>query len=131
MEDRYRRQDREYSDWGLGKDLDSDIDVRFGRCSYFVFVDVEDKEIKNVETVENQSKSQMGGAGVTSSEFVANKEVKAIITGNVGPRAFSVFNQFNIDVYQATGKIKEALKKFISGELKKVDAPTGPELHKQ
>jgi predicted Fe-Mo cluster-binding NifX family protein len=114
-----------------GKDLESEIDVRFGRCSYFVFVDIEDKEIKNVEAIENQSQNQMGGAGVTSSEFVANKGIKAIITGNVGPRAFSVFNQFNIDIYQETGKIKDALEKFINGELEKVDSPTGPELHKK
>jgi len=113
-----------------GKDLDSEIDIRFGRCNYFIFVDVEDKEIKNVEAVENQSQKQMGGAGVTSSEFVANKEVKAIITGNVGPRAFSVFNQFEISVYQATGKIKDALEKFNNGELKKIESATGPMLHK-
>ena len=115
----------------LGKDLDSEIDVRFGRCPYFIFADIENNEIKNTEVLENPAQQQMGGAGISASEFVANKEVKAVITGNIGPRAFSVFNQFNIEIYQATGKVKDAIEKFIKGDLTKVNSPTGPMLDKK
>ncbi|KYK27176.1 hypothetical protein AYK26_00590 [Euryarchaeota archaeon SM23-78] len=113
-----------------GNSLESEVDVRFGRCPYFVFVELEDKEIKNHEIVENTSSKQAGGAGITAAEFVAKKGVQAVLTGNIGPRAFSVFSQFKIDVYPVTGKISDAIKAFVNSELKKVDAPTGPMRHK-
>jgi len=113
-----------------GNSLESEVDVRFGRCPYFIFVDLDDKEVKNHEIVENTSARQAGGAGMTAAEFVAKKGVQAVLTGNIGPRAFSIFSQFNIDVYPVTGKVSDAIKAFAEGKLKKVDAPTGPMLHK-
>jgi predicted Fe-Mo cluster-binding NifX family protein len=110
-----------------GKDLESDIDSRFGRCPYFLIVDIEDKEIKKVETIENTAAAQAGGAGVTSSQLVANQKVEAIITVNMGPRAFDVFKQLGIKVYQAQGKVKDAAQQFIDGKLKEISTATGPQ----
>jgi len=109
-----------------GNSLDSEIDTRFGRCKYFIFVELDNNQIKNTEILENPAQQQMGGAGISASEFVANKEVSAIITGNMGPRAFNVLNQFKIDVFNHIGKVKEAIEKFTKGELTKIDSPTGP-----
>jgi len=109
-----------------GDNMDGEVDVRFGRCPYFIFVELEDKEIKAHEIVENTSAKQAGGAGISAAEAVAKKGAQAVLTGNIGPRAFSVFSQFQIDVYPVTGKISDAIKAFVNGELKKVDAPTGP-----
>jgi predicted Fe-Mo cluster-binding NifX family protein len=110
--------------------MESEVDVRFGRCPYYIFVDLEDKEIKNQEIVENTSAKQAGGAGITAAEFVAKKGAEVVLTGNIGPRAFDVFSQFKIEVYPVTGKVSDAIKAFANNELKKVDAPTGPMLHK-
>lgn len=114
-----------------GNSMESEVDVRFGRCPYYIFVDLDGKEIKNQEIVENTSSKQAGGAGITAAEFVAKKGAQAVLTGNIGPRAFDVFSQFKIDVYPVKGKISDAIKAFVNGELKKVDAPTGPMLHKR
>lgn len=100
-----------------GKDLESEIDVKFGRCPYFLIVEIEGKEIKEVKAIENIAAGQRGGAGITSAEIVAKEEVDAIITANLGPRAFSVFEQFEIKIYQGQGKISDAVQKFIKGEL--------------
>ena len=100
-----------------GKDLESEIDVKFGRCPYFLIVEIENKEIKNVKAIENTAAGQRGGAGITSAEIVAKEKVDAIITANLGPRAFSVFEQFEIKIYQGQGKISDAVQKFIKGEL--------------
>lgn len=108
-----------------GKDMDSQIDFRFGRCPYFIIIEIENKEIKGSEYIENISATQMGGAGVTAAQLVADKGVNAVITGNVGPRAFSVFQQLGIEVYQGTGIVRDVVKKYLSGELQKVGAPTG------
>ena len=110
-----------------GKTLDSEIDARFGRCPYFLIVEIENKKIKNSKAIENTAAEQMGGAGITSAQLVANENVEAVITTNLGPRAFDVFSQFGIKVYQGQGKIKDAVKQFIEGKLTEITDSTGPQ----
>ena len=111
-----------------GKGLDSNVDMRFGRCPNFVIVELDDesKEIKGSQDLENTATAQMGGAGITSSQLVADQGVKAVITGNMGPRAFQVFSQLGIKIYQGTGTVREAAEKFSKGELQEMKAATGP-----
>ena len=114
-----------------GKTLGSEIDARFGRCSYFLIVEIdkENKKIKDFKAIENTAKAQMGGAGITAGEIVAKQEIDAIITVNLGPRAFSVFEQFGIKIYQGEGKIKEVIQEFLDGKLKEITSATGPQHH--
>ena len=113
----------------IGKTLESDVDARFGRCSYFLIVEVdkENKKIKNTKVIENTAKAQTGGAGITAGEIVANEKVDAIITTNLGPRAFSIFEQFKIKIYNGKGKIKKVIQDFINGNLKELSNATGPQ----
>jgi len=108
-----------------GKDLESQVDMRFGRCPYFIIVDVEGKEIKNHEAIENTAAKQFGGAGVTAAELIGNKGAKIVITGALGPRAFGVFDQIGIEAYKATGTVKEAVENYLEGKLEKLTVP-GP-----
>jgi len=111
----------------IGKTMDSEVDARFGRCTYFLIVEIEDKQIKNVKAIENTAKAQMGGAGIIAGEIVANEKVDAVITTNLGPRAFSVFEQFGIKSYFGEGKIKDVVKDFIEGKSKELTDATGPQ----
>ncbi len=111
----------------IGKTMDSEVDARFGRCNYFLIVEIEDKKIKNVKAIENTAKAQMGGAGIIAGEIVANEKVDAVITTNLGPRAFSVFEQFGIKSYFGEGKIKDVVKDFIEGKSKELTDATGPQ----
>jgi len=110
-----------------GKTIESEIDARFGRCSYFLIVEIENNKIKDFKAIENTAKAQMGGAGITAGEIVAKQKVDAIITVNLGPRAFSVFEQFRIKIYQGEGKIKKVIQKFLNGNLKELTNATGPQ----
>jgi len=110
-----------------GNNLESEVDARFGRCSYFLIVEIEDNKIKDFKAIENTAKAQMGGAGITAGEIVAKQKVDAIITVNLGPRAFSVFEQFGIKIYQGQGKIKDVVQEFIDGKLKELSNATGPQ----
>lgn len=103
-----------------GKELDSDVSNVFGRCPYFIIVEVEDKKVTKIEAIENISAKQMGGAGISAAQTVAEKGVKAVIAGNIGPRASDVLRQFNIEVYNGSGAVKEALQKFIDGKLERI-----------
>ena len=44
-----------------GEGLDSEVDPRFGRCSYFV---IYDPETRSVESISNSSAVASGGAGI-------------------------------------------------------------------
>ncbi len=108
-----------------GENLESEIDARFGRCPYFLIVEIEGKEIKDVKAIENIAAGQRGGAGITSAEIIAKEKVEAVITANLGPRAFSVFEQFEIKIYQGEGKVGDAVQKFINGELTEIKDSAG------
>jgi predicted Fe-Mo cluster-binding NifX family protein len=103
-----------------GETLEDNVSEVFARCPYFIIAEIENKEMKGFEAVKNESENQMGGAGISASQFLIEKNVNAVITGNVGPRADDVFKQFKVETYQSSGSIKEALDKFIKGELKKL-----------
>jgi len=103
-----------------GKDLNSNVSNVFGRCQYFVIAEIEKKKIVKVEVIENTGSAQMGGAGISTAQAIAEKDVKAVITGNVGPRASDVLRQFKIEVYSGSGTIKEVLQKFIENKLEKI-----------
>jgi predicted Fe-Mo cluster-binding NifX family protein len=109
-----------------GPGMDSQVDVRFGRCPYFMVVEIEGKEIKGHRAVENTSAQQMGGAGMTAAQAVAELKADAVITVNMGPRAFIVFKQLGIDMYLGTGTVRKAVEDFVAGRLKKVEGATGP-----
>ena len=111
----------------FGKNLESDVDVRFGRCAFFLIVDVENKKIGKVKVIENLARTQMGGAGITAAETVANEKPDAIISSNFGPRAFSVFEQLRIKTYVGKGKIRDVIQEFIDGKLEEVTSATGPQ----
>ena len=112
-----------------GENLESEVDARFGRCEYFLIVEIdkEKKEIKNFKAIENTAKEQMGGAGIIAGEIVAKQKVDAVITTNLGPRAFSIFEQFEIKAYSGQGKIKRVVQDFIEGKLKELTNATGPQ----
>ena len=109
-----------------GKGFNSDVDSRFGRCPFYIIIEIENKKIKNEKTIENPAMMQPGGAGIAAAQLIGNEKVEAVITGNMGPNAFSVLQQLGIDVYQGTGIIKDVVQQFIDGKLTKINAPTGP-----
>ena len=105
-----------------GNSLDAQMDPRFGRCSYFVIVDPETMQF---EAVPNIAADASGGAGIQSAQTVANKGVKLLITGNVGPKAFQALAAAGIEVTTGVfGAVREAVEKYKRGELSNTSAPT-------
>ena len=101
-----------------GKDLESSVSNVFGRCPYFIIVEVKGSKIIDFKAIDNISANQVGGAGISAAQAVAEKGAEAVITGNVGPRASDVLKQFKIKVYAGTGTVKNAVQLLIKGKLK-------------
>ncbi|MBU0693588.1 MAG: NifB/NifX family molybdenum-iron cluster-binding protein [Candidatus Omnitrophica bacterium] len=105
-----------------GDNLNSEVDPRFGRCQYFIVADVETLEF---EAVKNPNIDTMGGAGIQSSQLVAEKQAKVVLTGNVGPNAFQTLQAAGIEVITGvSGNVKEAVEKYKKGEFKPTQGPS-------
>jgi len=100
-----------------GKKLTDNVSEVFARCPYFIIAEIENGKIKKFEMIKNESQNQMAGAGISVAQLMAEKNVEAVITKNIGPRAFDVLRQFNIKVFYGSGKISEVLKDFLEGKL--------------
>jgi len=99
-----------------GDNLDSQVDPRFGRCQYFIIADTENSDF---EVVQNSNISGMGGVGIQSAQFIAEKQAKVVLTGNVGPNAFQGLQAAGIEIITGvSGSIKEVIEKYNKGELK-------------
>jgi len=100
-----------------GQDLSSPVDPRFGRTRFFVVVDTETGESTASDNAQNLNAAQ--GAGIQAGKNVVDLGVTAVLTGNVGPKAFVTLQAGGVDVYTgATGTVADALEQFKKGELR-------------
>jgi len=99
-----------------GSDLNSQVDPRFGRAKNFIVVDTDTDEFSAHDNTQNMNAAQ--GAGIQAGRTVVDLGVAAVITGNVGPKAFTTLQAGNVKVYLgASGTVKEAVEKFKAGQL--------------
>ncbi|MDD2730980.1 MAG: NifB/NifX family molybdenum-iron cluster-binding protein [Candidatus Portnoybacteria bacterium] len=105
----------------VGGNIESDVSNVFGRCPYFVIAEIKDGKVEKTEAIKNESVDQNSGAGVSTAQLMAENDVNAVITGNVGPRAMDVLKQFNIEIYSGKGTVKSVLQDFIGQKLEKIN----------
>jgi len=99
-----------------GRDLDSQVDSRFGRCACFVIVETDDMSF---EAFDNESIALGGGAGIQAAQFVASKGAGAVITGNCGPNAVQTLSSAGIKVFVGqSGTVREIVERYKKGEIK-------------
>jgi predicted Fe-Mo cluster-binding NifX family protein len=104
------------------KDLESDVDPRFGRCKYFIIADTDSGDFKPVI---NPNIDSSGGAGIQSGQLMADNQVKYVLTGNMGPNAFQTLKAAEVEVITGvTGTVKEAIEKFKNSQFKTTDKPS-------
>jgi len=109
-----------------GKDLTASVDPRFGRASYFVIVDSESGDI--VDVIDNLAAQDAAqGAGINAATLVANSGAKAVLTGQVGPKAFEVLRASGISIISnMKGKVGEAVEQYRKGAISSTDEGPGP-----
>ena len=93
-----------------GNNLESKLDQRFGRCSYFVIYDM---ETKGIEFIPNPNKDAQEGAGPASVQIVASRNVQKIISGEFGIKIKSLLDSLKIQmivIKDPEKKIEEIIK---------------------
>jgi len=105
-----------------GRDLDSELDCRFGRASCFIVVDTDSGEHEVVDNAQNLSAAQ--GAGIQAAQTIVNQRVDAVLTGHCGPKAFSVLDRAGIKVFLgAEGSIEKAIEHVLAGDYRAAQTP--------
>ena len=104
-----------------GPELTSQVDPRFGRCAYFIFVDTDSDKF---EAIENSGAQGMGGVGIQAGQMMIDKGIKAVLTGNCGPNAFQTLKAAGVEVITGvSGTVKEVVDKFKTGGFESVSGP--------
>lgn len=104
-----------------GPTLDDMMEARFGRCAYFLIIDLDTMEF---EAFENPNIALGGGAGIQSAQLMADKGVSTVLTGNCGPNAFQTFSAANIQVItEVSGQVRQAVEQYKSGALASTTTP--------
>ena len=102
------------------KGLNEVMNDRFGRCSSFTFVTIENNEIVEVKSVANDAQGAMGGAGIAAAQVIGNNGATEVIVGNLGPNAMNSLSALKFKVYQSPGgslTVKELIDLRLSDKL--------------
>lgn len=98
-----------------GNSSESVFDTRFGRASWFMVYDTENKNWFSVDNSENLNAAH--GAGTQSAQNIINMGVSVLVTGHCGPKAQSVLQSAGVEVFETdSGTVSEALSGFMSSK---------------
>ncbi|HOO90982.1 MAG TPA: NifB/NifX family molybdenum-iron cluster-binding protein [Syntrophales bacterium] len=101
--------------------LDDQVEARFGRAPYYLFVDTDTMEY---EAVQNPNVAAGGGAGIQSAQLMSDRGVRHVLTGNCGPNAFRVFSAAGIQVIVGVnGTARRVVEQFKAGAFTASDQP--------
>jgi predicted Fe-Mo cluster-binding NifX family protein len=101
-----------------GDTLDSKVSGRFGHSAYFLIIDPQTMEFKIFPGIGKDE--YMQGIG----KFV-NLGIKKVITGNIGPSAYSEAISSGCKVYLCRNMpVREAIKKVENGDIPVLEEPT-------
>ncbi len=96
--------------------MESVVSHHFGRCPYYVFVDLEGKEVQKVEAKPNPGAEHHAPGEVPA--FIHAQGAEVIIAGGMGQRAIAAFHQYGIRPYTgASGSVRHVLEALVGGAL--------------
>ncbi len=99
-----------------GKNLDSQVDPRFGRAAYILIVDTFSLGFDVVDNTENANAFK--GAGIQAATQVSDKGAQALLTGFCGPKAFKTLKAAGIKVANdLNGTVRDAITAFNEGKV--------------
>lgn len=95
----------------------SEISRLAGRAPYYLIFDINGKLL---EVTPNKFRDARGGAGIAVANFLADKQVTAVIAGEFGPNMIDALKKRGVKYFQMTGGAKKAVEELVvSGQLKK------------
>jgi predicted Fe-Mo cluster-binding NifX family protein len=100
--------------------LGGQMSQHFGRCPYYLIVDIEGHEIEKTDSIDNPYYSTHVSGKVP--EFISEQGANVMIAGGMGPRAIDMFTDLGIEVVTgAIGNVGNVLQAYLRGEISGVE----------
>jgi len=100
--------------------LNGQLSQHFGRCPYYLIIDVEGQEIKKTDSVNNPYYHSHVPGKVP--QFINEQGVDVMIAGGMGPRAIDMFSNLGMEVVTgAIGNVGNVLQAYLRGEISGVE----------
>lgn len=107
-----RLSDRKICVTSVGPDLDSEVDLQFGRAHFFLIFD---PQTEAFAAIENPNRELAQGAGIQTAQWMVNQNIGVVLTGTFGPKAARVLEAAGIQLRTGfSGRVKDALAEFKS-----------------
>jgi predicted Fe-Mo cluster-binding NifX family protein len=104
--------------------ISSRVSQHFAKAPHFCVVEIVEKIVMTVESVENPGFTVEKKRGLLAVEsLIAGKGVDTVIAADIGRGAFSVFRSELIAVYElpeGVSDVESIIESFIQGELKRI-----------
>jgi predicted Fe-Mo cluster-binding NifX family protein len=98
------------------KSLDVPVGGLFGRSRFFILADPDTGEWEALDNLPNLSASQL--LGVTTAQSLVRKNIKTVMTGKCGAKAFKELQAAGVQVILDTkGTVRQALERLNRGEV--------------
>jgi predicted Fe-Mo cluster-binding NifX family protein len=106
-----------------GPTLDDALDPRFGRAAGFIVVDPQTLQFQYVDNGASQARAQ--GAGIQAAEVIIQTGANVVLTGYVGPKAFTALQAAGIRVGQNLDNmtVRQAIERYQAGQVEWAAAP--------
>ena len=96
--------------------LSSVVSPHFGRCPYYAIIELEGREVRQVNVVENPYYGHHQPGQVPG--FIQSQGADVMLTGGMGRRAIGFFDQYGIEaVTGAAGTVRHVLEQYLGGAL--------------
>ncbi len=102
------------------KGLLSKMGAHFGKAPFYTIVEIENKEIINVEVVKNQGHANGGCSNAVANILSFNPD--ALIVVGIGPNPAAGFLNAGLNVFvdKESVILEESINKFIENQLPKI-----------
>lgn len=93
-----------------GPSAESAVCPRFGRCPYFVVMDIQGDSFS---VLENIAASMGSGAGTQAAQLLSANGIHYVLTGDCGPKASEALDAAGIGVtLGCSGTVRQAVERF-------------------
>jgi predicted Fe-Mo cluster-binding NifX family protein len=96
--------------------LDSIVSPHFGRCPYYILVDVTGSNVTAVQAVDSPFYGQHQPGQVPG--FIHGLGANVMLAGGMGGRAIMFFEQYGIEgITGAYGTVRQSVERYLGGQL--------------
>jgi len=107
------------------KGLESMASAHFGNVPFFAFIELENKQVRNVYVKVNRAARIARKRGIGAAQFLVDEKVDVVLAGGMGEGPFHLLrdNLIQICVLPERVELKEGIRLFNENKLERMAIP--------